>query len=316
MKEGVGCIAKAIAKNSSLTYLSFIKSCCEGTELLFGRSIMNLKHLKRLNFVSHSLNDAGLTSLAKFIASSIFLDQIYLTGDFKEYEITEYGWNKFAKALASTSQLSSLSLMLNSIGRHGIPIVKALKNHQKSLTYLDLSYNLLEKEVIVAFKNTLKKLKNLTFLNLSNNYLGEEGAFILSIIRGYSSIRYLDLANTGIWRKGEDFKEDLNAVIACKQLEKLILDGVTLTNTGDAIGKGIAQSSSLTRLSLYCCGLVTEDVAAIGEGVKENRSLTCLELDSQEIGKEGVQVISNAIPTLDDDTSRMPPSLVLNKQFY
>ena len=316
---GAVAISRALAANSSLTYLDLRdNSIGDAGASSLSQALTSNSSLTHLYLSHNSISDFGASTLSQALAASSFL--IYL--NLRNNSIGDRGATSFANALTSNTSLTSLDLSQNRIGSCGVAyLFRALAVNVSllnlnmsenrigrdgaagitnaflflSLNKLDLSLNSIDEAVADGLAHVLTTNTSLTTLDLSQNRIGVGGALSLSkALAVNSSLSTLDLS---LNRTGDAGAAHLSEALACN--DSLISLNLGNNNIGDvgarSLFAAVSVNSSLTELNLRSNIISDAGATAISSALEMNSSLRNVDLMSNRLGDYSASELSRAL---------------------
>jgi Ran GTPase-activating protein (RanGAP) involved in mRNA processing and transport len=247
------------------------------------------KRLKKLNMSGNRLRDAGATALVEMLRVNTTLQHVNVSRN----EINVAGGKAFADVLKANTTLQALNLANNLLGEAVVEFGPALTRNS-TLMELDLENNMITAEHATRLGDSLLQVSLMT-VNLSNNHLGDEGTKpILDSFKERSTLRYLDISNTGITAKCMD--EVAILLRLCPQMETLQVDGNKIGTEGvTVLAATIKENQSLTSLNLDKCGMDSMSTTALALALHNNPLFTSLTISGNKIGDEGCRGLCYAL---------------------
>ncbi|VDP20516.1 unnamed protein product [Schistosoma margrebowiei] len=221
-----------------------------------------------------------------------------------------------------------LSLQHRGIGNLEIKLITEALRRNTTITWLDLSYNVLEVSSLSFLSKVLKEntfiqtlllsqcklrkdglmklyndlIKNVTikYLDLSGCDLGDSSCSMLAEILTMNRVlKYLNLARNQIGSDGVELLGD--AISSNDTLLKIDLSWNSITNKGALdIAKGLKENIRISICHLSWNGFVGKSGLEIAQIIKENITLEELYLQYNRISDKEIESIGQAICTSND----------------
>lgn len=276
-----GCLEKGIAPRCGMllrgkeTTSLWLDHLGMGDKLgvLLATGLQNIPLITSVNLTDNNLTDISLKPLINAIAKNPTITELFLSQNKIDSDASE----ALADYLASSDcTLRKLVMRKADIDdgecHHFVEVLK----HNKTLTYIDMSENLLGKDEnlnavnpdIVTGGESLAMLLTdgdcvLSHLIISWNMVRMEGAVDLAnSLRGLKNLIHLDIS--------------FNAFAA---------------DAGGVIGNALLDNDVLEELIISSNNLEGTAIFAICVGARENKSLTYLNLDGNPIGEAGARIL-------------------------
>ena len=204
----------SLAKNKLSS--AHIKKFCEIT-VRKSRKLSQRHKLKMLNLSSNSIRHHGIMCLAKLLKSRA-LDELTAL-NLSKNKIGNTGCSYIASALEHNTQLEILDVSnqdntfqskqgVNEISLEGIIALSSSLKVNKSLKYLDLSYNRIQLEGCEWLCKSLCSNSALKTLKMFYCHCSLDGvAQFVSVLRENNSLEYIDLRGNGVSKRDELFIE-------------------------------------------------------------------------------------------------------------
>jgi Ran GTPase-activating protein (RanGAP) involved in mRNA processing and transport len=273
---GLQVLANYLATNPTLTDLDLTgnKITDNGIKILI-KALTTNNTLRNLDLRRNNLGDQGAHIIAAFLQNNNTLQRLLIGG-----QISIEGMRSVIKALATNKTL--IGLFLDSLGDEEVELLvnmmlfnpilqelnlggvtsqgakllaKLLADSNTRLTHLDLSYNKLGDEGVIAIAQTLRKNKTLTSLDLTDTNISDQAALaIIEALAHNTTLTQLYLSNDDITDK-----------------------------TALALAEYLRNNHSLTRLYFVCYGMTNKGVIALLEALTNNNTLKEAAINSRNI---------------------------------
>lgn len=203
--KGVEAIAKLIANHKSLKVLDLV-NCGFGRRGMKSLcSALQNKDcpIERLYLGGNGLDAEDAIELSKVLSRNDRLKSVYLNVG----AIGDRGTEAIAKTMERNQNLLELGMASNGISHHGLKSLLPSVIHNRTLRSLDLGYGASTK--ILAAKP---------------NSFGDESTKLISRLLQYNqTLRYLNLARTGISKSGREILE--TAIATNCTIQRCVIDG-------------------------------------------------------------------------------------------
>ena len=241
--------------------------------------------------------------------------------DFGDNELDHSALNTFCRAIPHLTNLHTLSLYVNPIGKGGaVEVLKCLHTHKIPLKKLDLENTsidvedcahlalLIYLEKLDLSNNSLSsisvasiiesQLKNSTIreLNMSGAHLSEENCTSLTSLLQESvcQLSQLYISECGITGEGVVHLE--KGLTNNYSLVQLIMDKNPIGDIGAAsLGKMIRSNAVLKTLYLHNCEITSSGIIHLAQGLISNHSLETLWLGGNHCEMRGAKAIKNML---------------------
>ncbi|KAG0060290.1 hypothetical protein BGZ89_012384 [Linnemannia elongata] len=200
------------------------------------------------------------------------------------------------ETLKTNSFLIALDLSYNEIGHNGVVALSEALKINSTLNSLNLSNNKIGDYGLVVMSEAFKDNSTLTTLNLSNNLIGLSGAQALSKALNNSA-----LISLGVWcnKIGDNGAQALSDSLRTNlTLTTLNLESNSIGDIGaQALSDALKTNSTLINMSLESNQIGDKGAKALSEAFKNNSSLTILCLWGNSIGPKGAKALRKAEKT-------------------
>ena len=343
--EGAAALAEVIRTSPSLTHLSLsncgisdlgatvisivLESNCTLTHLSLAQNLIHgrganalangLKRNHTLQYLDLTDNDDG-DSVAQELASALesnpsltYLDlshsfehdeRSYFSVDSGEIShilfpcvlIGHSGASALAKALCLNRTLTYLDVSFNNVKQAGAAALGMALKTNCSLSHLYLCGNAIGDAGATSLGEGLKSNCTLTRLYLTQNRIGDQGAEALgTVMRSNHNLTHLNLQVNLIG--------DTGAAAVAKALKS---NGIQLTHLdlalnkiscvgAEALARALESNSSLRCLELGNNAIGSSGASSFGKALRSNRTLTHLSLTSNDITKSGAAELVDAL---------------------
>ncbi|KAM7426675.1 hypothetical protein ABFA07_022076 [Porites harrisoni] len=318
--EGAEALAEVIRASHSLTHLSLRNAGVHDLEaIVIGKALQSNCTLTHLTLAGNQIDDLGAIVLANSLNSNRSLQYV----DLSDNDVGDSGAQELARVLRSNSSLTFLDLsnplrseenvkpvlILDSdseihqhfvrcdlIGASGASSLARALRSNRSLTYLDLSFNEVGKAGAAALGEALQSNCTLSHLFLCSNAIGDSGTAPLGEgLQSNCSLSRLYLTENGI---GDPGAEALGkAMQSNHSLTHLNLQVNLIGDLGAAALASALESSGiqLTHLDLALNKISCVGAEALAKALESNSSLKALELGSNAIGSSGASLFGKAL---------------------
>ena len=314
---GVIVISIALESNCTLSHLSLAQNLIHGPG---ANAIANgLKRNHTLQYLDLTDNDDG-DSVAQELASALesnpsltYLDlshsfehdeRSYLSVDSGEISnilfpcvlIGHSGASELAKALCLNRTLTYLDVSFNNVKQAGAEALGVALQTNCTLSHLYLCGNAIGNAGATSLGEGLKSNCTLTRLYLTQNRIGNHGAEALgTVMQSNQNLTHLNLQVNLIG--------DAGAAALAKALKS---NGIRLTHLdlardkiscvgAEALAKALESNSSLRCLELGNNAIGSSGASSFGKALRSNRTLTHLLLTSNDITKSGAAELVDAL---------------------
>ncbi|ORZ27520.1 hypothetical protein BCR41DRAFT_367841 [Lobosporangium transversale] len=212
-----------------------------------------------------------------------------------DWDWTEVELEAFENVLKTNKALTILDLGYNSIGNDGVVALSEALKVNKTLTALDMKYNFIGDEEALALSKALETNTTLTALNLECNSIGKEGILALSeALKVNTTLSTLNLGTNSLGK--EEALALAEALTTNTALISLCLSWNPIGNGGAvALAEALMVNNTLTTLNLGFNAFGTEGALALAEALATNTALTTVDLKGNSIGIEGAFALSEAL---------------------
>ena len=318
--EGAEALAEVIRASHSLTHLSLRNAGVHDLEaIVIGKALQSNCTLTHLTLAGNQIDDLGAIVLANSLNSNRSLQYV----DLSDNDVGDSGAQELARVLRSNSSLTFLDLcnplrseenvkpvlILDSdseihqhfvgcdlIGASGASSLARALRSNRSLTYLDLSFNEVGKAGAAALGEALQSNCTLSHLFLCSNAIGDSGTAPLGEgLQSNCSLSRLYLTENGI---GDPGAEALGkAMQSNHSLTHLNLQVNLIGDLGAAALASALESTGiqLTHLDLALNKISCVGAEALAKALESNSSLKALELGSNAIGSSGASSFGKAL---------------------
>ena len=318
--EGAEALAEVIRASHSLTHLSLRNAGVHDLEaIVIGKALQSNCTLTHLTLAGNQIDDLGAIVLANSLNSNRSLQYV----DLSDNDVGDSGAQELARVLRSNSSLTFLDLsnplrgeenvkpvlILDSdseihqhfvrcdlIGASGASSLARALRSNRSLTYLDLSFNEVGKTGAAALGEALQSNCTLSHLFLCSNAIGDSGTAPLGEgLQSNCSLSRLYLTENGI---GDPGAEALGkAMQSNHSLTHLNLQVNLIGDLGAAALASALESTGiqLTHLDLALNKISCVGAEALAKALESNSSLKALELGSNAIGSSGASSFGKAL---------------------
>ena len=318
--EGAAALAEVIRASHSLTHLSLRNAGVRDLDaIVIGNALQSNCSLTHLTLAENQIHDLGAIVLANSLNSNRSLQYV----DLSDNDVGDSGAQELARVLRSNSSLTFLDLsnplrseenvkpvvILDSdseihqhfvrcdlIGASGASSLARALRSNRSLTYLDLSFNEIGKAGAAALGEALQSNCTLSHLFLCSNAIGDSGTASLGEgLQSNCSLSRLYLTENGI---GDTGAEALGkAMQSNRSLTHLNLQ---VNLIGDLGAAALARALKSTGIQLTHLDLALNKISCVGaealaKALESNSSLKALELGSNEIGSSGASSFGKAL---------------------
>ena len=318
--EGAEALAEVIRASHSLTHLSLRNAGVHDLEaIVIGKALQSNCTLTHLTLAGNQIDDLGAIVLANSLNSNRSVQYV----DLSDNDVGDSGAQELARVLRYNSSLTFLDLsnplrseenvkpvlMLDSdseihqhfvrcdlIGASGASSLAQALRSNRSLTYLDLSFNEVGKAGAAALGEALQSNCTLSHLFLCSNAIGDSGTAPLGEgLQSNCSLSRLYLTENGI---GDPGAEALGkAMQSNRSLTHLNLQ---VNLIGDLGAAALARALKSTGIQLTHLDLALNKISCVGaealaKALESNSSLKALELGSNVIGSSGASSFGKAL---------------------
>ena len=318
--EGAAALAEVIRASHSLTHLSLRNAGVHDLEaIVIGKALQSNCTLTHLTLAENQIHDLGAIVLANSLNSNRSLQYV----DLSDNGVGDSGAQELARVLRSNSSLTFLDLSnplrsednvkpvltldsVSEIHQHFVrcdligasgasSLARALRSN-RSLTYLDFSFNEIGKAGAAALGEALQSNCTLSHLFLCSNAIGDSGTASLGEgLKSNCSLSRLYLTENGI---GDPAAEALGkAMQSNRSLTHLNLQ---VNLIGDLGAAALARALKSTGIQLTHLDLALNKISCVGaealaKALESNSSLKALELGSNVIGSSGASSFGKAL---------------------
>ena len=346
--EGAVALAEVIRASRSLTHLCLRNAGIGDLEVLvITNALQSNRTLIHLSLAQNQIHDLGAIVLANSLNSNRSLQYV----DLSDNDVGYSGAQELARILRSNSSLTFLDLSkISSSPNIGKPVVRLdsdfeIRQHfvrgeligapgasslaralrsNRSLTYLDVSFNEIGKAGAAALAEALQTNCTLSHLFLCGNAIGDSGTASLGEgLKSNCTLTRLYVTENGIGDLGAEALEkamqsnrslthlnlrvnligDLGAAALARALEST---GIQLTHVNlalneiscvgaEALAKALESNSSLKALELGSNAIGSSGASSFGKALRSNRTLTHLILTGNSITQCGVAELVDAL---------------------
>ncbi|XP_067016243.1 protein NLRC3-like isoform X2 [Acropora muricata] len=234
------------------------------------------------NFKMYIQSSRSLVAFSEYLSGSCTLTKLQIFDPFQDR--SKRGLNALAQALHTNCVLTHLDLAYNDIGDETVVALGKALESNTSLTFLDLSIDPDWCEEIgpsgaSALARALLKNSTLKCLVLACNSIGDSGALAFAnALRTNSSLTQLNLFENDIGHLGT--KAICEALQSNHVMTHLILGCNTIDDSGvEALAKALqSPATQLSGLHLLKCEITSLGVETLAGALQTNRSLTHLNL--------------------------------------
>jgi len=281
---------------------------------VYGAYLANQETSPTLTLANAGLSDEGALEVAHFLAGSIYLNRLDLTGN----NLSSTGVCHLAKALKQNHTLQSLTLKHNRIGDSsevGLATLCSALHHNKTLRHLDLRLGGLQGVTAASvIGEMLRSNTHLSHLDLSWNHLDPPGGqVLLENLEVNTTLFDCQLTGCGISdetlfsiaqvlqrnRKARDANRQVGPYEACGE-------GVE-TPGAAAIGIGGALAESQFKAST--AGRTDEDIVSIQARDQTQRS-------NPLVSNENTNELMMRVAKFITDPSTLPKDAALAQEMY
>ena len=157
--------------------ISYNNIGCEGCKAISG-ALIHCIHLEELNISGNHIGEDGACVLA---SDFCHYAQCLLKFDISCNSIRSDGANAIADALKHCTHLEELNISGNFIGDDGACVLaRSFCHYAQCLLRLNISYNSIRRDGVIAIADALKHCAHLEELNISGNRIGDGGVCILA----------------------------------------------------------------------------------------------------------------------------------------
>ena len=314
---GAMCIANALRSNCSLTHLSLRANYISvvGASWLANSLKLNFT-LQYLDLSDNGDSDPLAVELASALESNSSLTHLALShicpGDKRSTVsvdsdkislttvpcrlISAFGASKLARALLLNRTLTFLDLSFNEIREAGAAALGEALPRNCSLSHLYLSANGIGDSGTASLGEGLKSNCTLTRLYLSENRIRDPGAEALGkAMQSNHNLTHLHLHTNYIG--------DLGAAALARALESTVIQLTHLDLTfnkiscvgAEAFAKALESNSSLKALELGSNAIGSSGASSFGKALRSNRTLTHLIVSGNNITESGAVELVDAL---------------------
>ncbi|KAL4512587.1 hypothetical protein ABPG72_020424 [Tetrahymena utriculariae] len=289
--------------------------------------IKNNSNFSTINLNRNNIKDEG----ALLVAQAILNNPNICIIDVSNNNLSSQGCQFFFELLQSTESIYSLNISSpDSYNRNKMnfetakSISQMLKVNQ-TFSFLDISHSLLGPNGLNEIVKGLKQNKSLVYLNLSFNELGPECGKILQPMLLNSKIIELDLSNNKIGNQSlekigetifsgqgtfaieilnfsynqinsDGLCDFMKAIMRNSKIQKLYFDGNSFQDpVNDSLTNYFIANSSLKTFSLRDCLFHANLIENVSLGLQQNESLKVLDISHNYIGDEGVTYLAECL---------------------
>jgi Ran GTPase-activating protein (RanGAP) involved in mRNA processing and transport len=192
-----------------------------------------------------------------------------------------------------------LSLRNSALYDGGVWALRNAVSTNSLIEELDLSFNNMSDEGILAVSDICSKLINLHVIKLNGNGFSFDGCrYLCNAFKSSKRIRHMELANNRI---GDDGAEVIGGLIKHHtSLLSIILDANFIGDDGvDQLGLALISNRTLLKLSLADNRFRTRGAERLSFHLQSNGSLTELNVSSNPLGPEGVRHFGDLLGVTD-----------------
>ena len=289
--KGLRTLFQFLATNPVLTHLDLTGNeiTVDGIQVLTSAMATN-DRLYDLELGVNDLGDLGVQKLAIFLQRNTTLGRLNL----RDNKISINGISYLMAALTTNTTLVSLGLSSNKIGDEGIALLVDMMLKNPALQELELRYNKITSqgarklaELLQTNNTRVKKL------DLSYNDLGDDGVIAIAhALRSNTTLTTLNLTRTNIGdRAALAMIEALSHNQALSHLHicnRNITDQTTL-----ALAEYLKNNHTLVELNFVCNGITNQGVIAILRALTINNTLreASINTENLKITKELIEAL-------------------------
>ncbi len=201
-----------------------------------------------------------------------------------------------ARALEWTETLTYLNLSSNLLDDDKVKMIAGGLAENKSVSYLDLSHNNIADRGAKAIASLLDRKSVIVFLNMRSNQIHTEGAkAIAKALRHNTSLLSINLSLNRIGDEGGC--AILESAAVNPALASLNLSANSLSGDAAKVLASLLRTSgsNVTHMDVSCNDFGEEGGAAISEALEENESVQTLDVRSSHIGENHEIAISELL---------------------
>ena len=310
-------IAEVVHINTTLLKLNISKCGISNYELSTITGCLKAnKILQELNISHNHITTEGADIIADIIQHNLALQKL----DISFCNIHSIGALKISKSYESNQTLQELiiswrnddvtvntadpvyNLSCKRIGNTGAQIVSFfLQNVMTKVYKLDVSFNDITDDGIVAICGCLKNNNFLKDLDISDNQITTEGACaIAQVIQSNTTLQRLDISGCNIPNMG------IVAISDCLEYNKTLKELYSKHNNvstegANKIARLIQINTTLKMIDISYCGIPSEGAMKITESCKHNRTLIGLTISWKDIEHIRGRVQGHVVNTLESD---------------
>ena len=287
--DEISTIGDCLKTNNTLKVLnlSHNKITIEATEKI-AEIIQHNSVLQQLDISFCNIHSIGALNISKFYQSNQTLQELIIS------------WRNDTVIINTADTVYDLSS--KKIGNTGAQIVSFFLHNVMTTVYkLDISFNDITDDGVVAICGCLENSNTLKDLNISDNRITIEGAFnIAHAIQSNTTLQRLDISGCNIPNMG------IVAISNCLKynntLKELYSKHNNITAEGaNVIARLIQINKTLTKIDVSFCGIPSEGAMSITESCMHSRALKELTISWKDIEYIRGMVQGNRINTSESD---------------
>ena len=242
---------------------------------------------------------ASVKRFLKTVAKAPFELVIHGNDKYNFHErITDHHLEPLLHAITPcTPCMTKIDLRYNLLTDAGIKILSEFLSHGKEVEYINLKGNSIGSAGAEQLAAALKGSDKLTYLSLNGNSIGTDGCIaITELIFSNPKLKHLDIGNNDI--KYDGIIALANVIGSNYTIETLNMENPSFLffavgqEWATHIGKMLANSIGLQKLSLRKYKLRCDGIYTIMEHLMENNKLRVLDLSANEISVEGCSAVA------------------------
>ncbi|KAG0344125.1 hypothetical protein BG004_004712, partial [Podila humilis] len=289
-------LATSLATNNAVTTLNLAHNLITdvGTHALATMLITNTT-LMNLNLTDNMIEDEGIRALAGALGTNTTLKKLELGRN----KFEEGGVQALAEALTTNRTLQELDLSDNIIGiYHGFQMVAKALDTNSTLAMLILRNTSVSDNGAQAMARSLAVNTGLSTLNLEENRIEDVGIQALAeVLAINSTLRDLNLSKNPIGFHGV-MTLVFEWLCNNSSLTKIHLNDTTLRKGADQeLVEAFECGSIRTSLNLHSLTIDKAGAVLLTKCLKKNTLLTILNLEKNDMGWEGTQILSTFLAT-------------------
>ena len=338
-EESAGCLEAAITANRSLQKILLSGNYLGLSTVAVVSALKKLSMLKELHLSNNNRNIVLGSTLASVIRSNKFMETLVLNNnglndngliritqslcrhstlkvfDLQNNNITEESAEALASVISSNNRLEKLNLS-NSQLQLGLLKVAAAMTNISSLKFLDLQNNSITEQGAKVLSAAIRVNCSIEQLFLANNYIFSSMAVIGKACCQISSLKVLEVMNTGII---EAFANDLAAVIRCNtSIQFLSISENNLQSSGFMIIiqalKVISNLKYLYANDINITSVVSKDLSSV---IKHNVLMERISLSENLLENGLIQITESCsrlafLTALELSHNSISPTKVIN----